>query len=337
MTRCICGNHEINESQSNMELNQQKQLVCTIPSRNAGEFDVECLDSSFENIQNLICLQRALDAAVYWLKINSSFRKKLAFLVVDYEIARGTIADVTEYVADQTIHSIFNTFITTKSLPIIRIQADLKSKFTDMEFDVYGLFDPNEPDYIYLDSGLIKNSLKDPSLSLQITFLIFSKVVHELSHWITHFTMKKEQKLATPTGFFGKESGVFIEKELFGGVVSHHSKSAFCPWEIELVLKDKIAGTQSADCFHVDFMKLFFEKDSVDGCMKLSDLTASAHTSPIKNVMLAKITKISTNDELFKAEKITENWYTTAISLEGAGGSNFFKEGGSRGCYVVRK
>ena len=101
-----------------------------------------------------------------------------------------------------------------------------------------------------------------------------------------------------------------------------------------MVLKDKIAGIQSADYFHVDFMKLFFEKDSVDGCTKLSDFTASSHTTPIKNAILARITRISTNDELFKAEKIQEN-YTTTISLEGAGGRDF--KSGSRGCYVVRK
>ena len=195
MNQCICELHEINESQSNMELNQRKQLVCTIPPRNTGEFGIECLDSSIQNIQNLICLQRALDAAAYWLKNNVAFREKLALLVIDYEIARENIADVATWLAkDQTIHSTFNTFITNKDLPIIRIQADLKSKFTDMGFDIYGAFDPKEPDYIYLDSGLIKNSLKDPSSSLQIAFLIFSKVIHELSHWITHFTMKKEQQ-----------------------------------------------------------------------------------------------------------------------------------------------
>ena len=334
---CICGNHEINESQSNMELNQQKQLVCTIPSRNVGEFDIECLDSTIQNIQELICLQSALDSVAYWLKNNDAFRKMLALLVIDYEVASKSVGVVANWLnKGPAINSTFNTFITTKDLPIIRIKADLKTKFNEIGGDeVYGLFDPNDPDYIYFDSGLIKNSLKDPSSSLQISFLIFSKVVHEFSHWITHFTMKKEQQIATPTVFFGNESGEFIEKELFGGVVSHHSKSAFCPWEIELVLKDKEVGRQSADFFHVDFMKLFFEKDTVGGCTTLSDLTASAHTTPIQNVMLAKITNVSTNDELFKAEKIQEN-YTTTISLEGAGGKDFFK-GGSRGCHVVRK
>ncbi|KAH9246133.1 hypothetical protein BASA81_016354 [Batrachochytrium salamandrivorans] len=89
-----------------------------------------------------------------------------------------------------------------------------------------------------------------------------------------------------------------MEKAMFGGIVSHHSKSALCPWEVELVVKSKIAGSQKADLFHVDYMKLFFDKDAVGRCTQLHALRAGAYTTPIQDRILATVTKVSTNDSL---------------------------------------
>lgn len=321
-TKCVCGQHTITTSSSAMELNQQQQFICTIPQRKAGVFAVDNQDASLKNADAEPCLQHALNAVAYWLD-NTVFQRKLAKLVVDYEVAQLPTDDFVDWWSENSpLTNRLQEFFASRQLPTIRLGKDLKTQYAQ-EFDIYGLFDSEDSHYIYLESVLVKKAIASQESSLAMTFLIFAKVVHELCHWVTHFTMKQEEKKCTPTGYFGEESGEFMEKIMFGGIVSHHSKSAFCPWEVELVIKDKIPGSQEAYYFHVDYMKLFFDKDAVDLCSNFASLKKNAYIVRIQDKMLAVVTKVSTNDELIKGTKGEFENHTTAISLVGAGGMDF--------------
>lgn len=243
------------------------------------------------------------------------------WLRTSYEVAEYPINSFVTWTSkNPPLIGKLEEFLSSKHLPTIRLEANLAAKF-EQQSDLYGVFDPDDTDYIYLDSSLIKKAQVSHDYSLSISFLIFSKVLHEVAHWITHFTMKKGEKICTPVGYFNEEAGEFMEKAIFGGIVSHHSKSAFCPWEVELIIKDKVPGSNNAEFFHTDYMKLFFNKETVDQCVHLHNLRATAYITPIQDKMLAIVTLISTNDELVKPIKKGkyDDGYTTTISLSDEG------------------
>jgi hypothetical protein len=323
-TTCICGLHTlVSVPSSSLKYVQQGQVQCTIPKRKAEVFVVENLDSSLADADAEPCLENALNAVAYLLESSTAFQDELAKLVVEYEVAELPISAFGTWLSQNPpLNPKLHQFLSSKQLPTIRLEADLKTKY-DEDLDLYGVFDPDDSNFIYLNSALIKKAKASQDNSLSMSFLIYAKVIHELCHWVTHFTMKQEQKICTPIGFFDQESGEFMEKAMFGGIVSHHSKSAFCPWEVELVVKDKSTGSQIADFFQVDYMKLFFDKDVVDSCTQFHSLRTGAYTSAIKDRMLAIVTKVSTNDELVKPAKGKYDGHTTSISLAGVGGQDF--------------
>ena len=279
------------------------------------------MDKTLLNVETQDSLQIALDAVHYWLLNSAAFRESLAMLVVDYQVAEKSKSQLINYLikSKQDLLSKLEAFLKNKSLPIIRIQASLGAKY-GKESDIYGAFDPSENCYIYINSAMVKQAAITPEPGLQISFLIFSKIIHELSHWITHFTMKNEEFLLTPSGFYGGEAGEFIEIEMFGDVVHHHSKSDVCPWEVELVIKAESTGSKSADYFQAEFMKLFFDKNVADSCTDFATLQATSYTSSIYDRRLATVTKVSTHDE-FGNKK--QDGRTKNISLEDVGGQYF--------------
>ncbi|KAH6560882.1 hypothetical protein BASA62_010219 [Batrachochytrium salamandrivorans] len=258
-SNCICGLHAVTASSFTLQLKQQHQLLCTLSQQKAGVFAVENLDSSLPHADSELCLQQALNAVSYWLDNSIAFQDELAKWVVDYDVAELPISAFVTWCFKKPLISTKNltSFFQSNRCPLFAWKQIPRPKY-DKDCDLYGVFfDPDNSDFIYLNSALIKKAKASQDNSLPIFFLIFVKVVHEFCHWITHFTMKRRQKRCTPTGFFDRESGECMEKAMFRGIVSHHSKSALCPWEVELVVKSKIASSQKADLFHVDYMKLF--------------------------------------------------------------------------------
>lgn len=144
-------------------------------------------------------------------------------------------------------------FLASKPPPTIRLHSNIMEKYGG-ENDVYGVFDPDESQYIYISEEICSFTWEYSTDN----FLIFSKIIHELCHWITHITMKHALQRD-----FSEEKPANSLKKWCLEVVSHHSRSGVCSWEIGLILKGKQAGSQEGHYFEVDFMtKRFFDKDT---------------------------------------------------------------------------
>jgi hypothetical protein len=328
----VCGEHSVLALGTGLDANQLEFINCTIPARSPGVFPVECTDNTLEDVtlDEIACLQHALNAAAYWVQTNDAIQATLSLLCADREAAELPVSDFVVYTAGlehDVLKSRLAVLFESQNLPIVEMKANLHvdSEGEELhELDIYGMFDPKCSERIYLNSALVKNAMRSGSNSLQITFLIFAKIVHEFAHWVCHHTMKlgDEESARTPDGFFAGEAGEYLETSVFGGIVSHHSGSSFCPWEVELVVCNKVSGSHTANYFTPAFMRLFFCKNDVDSCTILSSLRQSSHTTTIESPILAVVNNVATDDEGVKHPARFHS-HIAQVSMEGSAGIDF--------------
>eukprot|EP00834_Sanchytrium_tribonematis_P000920 NODE_19_length_47148_cov_1.447810.p11 type:complete len:364 gc:universal NODE_19_length_47148_cov_1.447810:17518-16427(-) len=309
MEICVCGFHEIHHKilptvqSSELSHLQHHFLISTIPKRPCTAFCVRIEDPDIS--PNNTCLDMALDALYYWLH-NSALRDHLAILVVDHDVLSELDISFLKFAQaleqknfnSENIVSRLSTFLSENHFPEVVLKAMVEY---DNE-EVYGLFDGFNPNAIIINSALIKKSEYDENhySTLQITFLLFGKCLHEYAHFLAFYTMKNENaQLITPDELLG-ESGEFVEMAMFGDTIYHHSQSALCRWFVELLITGSSkAGTTEATYFTIDFMKSFFDKATVDNCKDLKQLRKKSYTKTIKHASLSILRpRVSTNDEV---------------------------------------
>jgi len=286
---CVCEAHRIIPTERISDATQMGgELSQSIPQRPISHFILCNLDPTLDvDLNALVPLQVAANAAWFWLSTSDPFKDVFSTLFIKHSEIDGILADESinlVYLQKASLKAKYEQFLASNPLPKIMVVKDIHVKY-DVNDTLYGLYDGREPDQINIDSALIRNLLvaEAGNNTLQVTFLIFVKILHETAHWMTFYNMKDRcYSLETPI-YLNGEAGEFIEDRIFAGVVSHTSKSAICPWIVEFVVKNRKFGLGKVSVYTTMYMENFFQKDVIDACTSLSSLIDADFVRDVKD------------------------------------------------------
>lgn len=261
---------------------QESRLVSTIPLRPKGVFSL----ADDEGFKENMVLEKALDL-LHYLMCSDVFLRCFSYFTLPYDSFQGSIQTFSfeESVAASHVGKV-KEFLQSQDFPkLVALNENLDSSSPEPEG--CACFHPQHPDSIFIDSGFLKAAKQcEESDQVKFAFLLFTKLAHEMAHYISHFLLKNEDgSLLTPNAL-GEESGNYFEGLFLGYVVGHHYYDVSNIWSVDVVLFERASapvGSKHGYAVPLDYMKSLFQKDFIDAAQRTADFNCASSiiiTSP---------------------------------------------------------